>query len=169
VTDAGYTASQAVLVGTTLQVGGTIGSLALGWFIDKLGFIRVLAPCFAIACVSIALIGQPASSLTLLFVVVFVAGFCVVGGQAPVNALAATYYPTYLRSTGIGWGLGIGRIGAIVGPMLAGQLLGLKWSAHDLFIAAAVPALISAIVMIALRWVITPQGTASVKSEVLVH
>ncbi len=118
--DAGYSTSRAVLAGTTLQVGGILGTFALSWFINRLGFIPALTACFVIASVSIALIGQPALSLTLLFVVVFVAGFCVVGCQPAVYALAATYYPTYLRSTGIGWGAGIGRIGAIIGPVLAG-------------------------------------------------
>src|SRR5712692_2496902 len=166
---AGYSTSKAVLVGTTLQVGGTVGSLALGWLIDRSSFIPVMAPCFALACISISFIGQPGLTLALLFMVVFVAGFCVVGGQGPVNALAGTYYPTYLRSTGIGWGLGIGRLGAIVGPLLGGALIGLKWSTHALFIAAAVPALISAVVVFCLRWTIKPQAVAGARSEVLVH
>ena len=169
VTDAGYSASIAVLVGTSLQVGGTFGSLGLGWLIDRFGFTSVLAPCFAVACVSVALIGQPALTLALLFAVVFVAGFCIVGGQSPVNALAAVYYPTYLRATGIGWGLGIGRIGAIVGPTLAGALLGLKWSPHQLFLAAAIPALISAVVIFALRFVMKPTSSAGAAREVLAH
>ena len=80
----------------------------------------VLACTFAVACVSIALIGQPGLSLPLLFVVVFIAGWCVVGGQPGLNALSGTYYPTSMRSTGVGAGLGIGRIGAIVGPAIGG-------------------------------------------------
>jgi AAHS family 4-hydroxybenzoate transporter-like MFS transporter len=166
---AGYSTSKAVLVGTTLQVGGTVGSFVLGWLIDRSSFVAVLTPCFTLACISISFIGQPGLTLALLFAVVFVAGFCVVGGQAPVNALAAIYYPTSLRSTGIGWGLGIGRMGAIVGPLLGGALIGLKWSTHALFIAAAVPALISAVVMFCLRWTIKPQAVACARSEILVH
>jgi len=154
--DAGYSTSKAVLAGTTLQVGGIIGTFALSWFINRLGFIPSLTTCFVIASVSIALIGQPALSLTLLFAVVFVAGFCVVGCQPAVFALAATYYPTYLRSTGIGWGSGIGRIGAIIGPVLGGELIRLNWSAHELFTAAAIPAVISAVVMFSLRSAMKP-------------
>jgi AAHS family 4-hydroxybenzoate transporter-like MFS transporter len=154
--DAGYSTSKAVLAGTTLQVGGILGTFALSWFVNRLDFIPVLTACFVIASVSVALIGQPALSLTLLFAVVFVAGFCVVGSQPAVYALAATYYPTYLRSTGIGWGAGIGRIGAIIGPVLAGELIRLNWSAHDLFTAAAVPAVISAAVMFSLRPAMKP-------------
>jgi AAHS family 4-hydroxybenzoate transporter-like MFS transporter len=163
VRDSGYSTRIAVLVGTTVQVGGTIAALALGSFIGRFGFVPVLATCFAVACVNIALIGYPGLSLALLFTVVFLAGMGIVGGQAAINALAATYYPTALRSTGIGWSLGIGRIGAIVGPVLAGQFMALHWSNERLFIAAAVPALISALVMLSMRGIIQPK----VKSEVM--
>ena len=169
VRDAGFSLSNAVLVGTTLQIGGTIGTLCLGWFIGRIGFIPVLGTSFTIACVSIAMIGQPAASLAFLFVVVFIAGLTVVGGQGAVNALAGTYYPTNLRSTGIGSGLGVGRIGAIIGPTLAGVLMGNNWAAHELFYAAAVPALVSAVVMFSLHWVMKPQKPSMAKSEVMAH
>jgi AAHS family 4-hydroxybenzoate transporter-like MFS transporter len=154
VTSAGYPQQTAVLVGTILQVGGTIGTFGLAWLVARRGFIPMLAATFAIACLSIALIGQPGLSLTMLFVVVFVAGWCVVGSQPGLNALAASYYPTYVRSTGVGAGLGVGRMGAIVGPLIGGYFLAQQWSTRDIFMAAAVPALISTVVMIALRWVI---------------
>jgi len=166
---AGYSTSTSVLIGTTIQVGGTIGAIALGWFVHRLGFIPVLAASFAVASVDIALIGQPGLSLALLFVVVFVAGLGIVGGQAGLNALAATYYPTNLRSTGIGAGLGIGRIGAIVGPVLGGELMRLRWSTHQLFLAAAVPALISTVVILSMNRLIKHQAPTGAASEVLVH
>ena len=162
VTGAGYPQQTAVLVGTVLQVGGTIGTFGLAWLISRKGFIPMLAASFAVACISIALIGQPGLSLAMLFVVVFVAGWCVVGSQPGLNALAASYYPTYVRSTGVGAGLGVGRAGAIVGPLIGGYFIGQAWSTRDMFMAAAIPALISTIVMIALRWVIKlpPQAGA---------
>ncbi len=155
VRDAGYSTSIAVLVGTVLQVGGTIGTFGLAWMVSKGGFVRTMSATFAIACVSIAFIGQPGLSLPLLFVVVFIAGWCVVGSQPGLNALAATYYPTYMRATGVGAGLGIGRIGAIVGPVIGGEFLRRQMTNQDIFLAAAVPALVSAIVMFALRWTMT--------------
>src|SRR6185503_18818397 len=97
---------------------------------------------FTVACISIALIGQPGLSLWLPILIVFVAGSCVVGGQPTVNALSRSYYPTYLRSTGIGWGLGIGRAGAIIGPWLVGQLIAGGWSIQDIFHLSAIPALV---------------------------
>jgi AAHS family 4-hydroxybenzoate transporter-like MFS transporter len=158
------------LVATTLQMGGVIGTFFFSWVVERIGFIRVLGTAFTVACVMIALIGHPSLSLALLFVVVFVAGFCVVGGQGAVNALAATYYPTNLRSTGVGSGLGVGRIGGIAGPWVAGALLMIGWMPRDLFSAAAIPALISAITMFSLRWVIKPQPRpAAAQSEILAH
>jgi AAHS family 4-hydroxybenzoate transporter-like MFS transporter len=144
---AGYPTQTAVLVGTTLQVGGTLGTFGLAWLVARWGFTRVLGLSFLVAAASIALIGRPGLPLALLFLVVFVAGWCVVGGQPGINALAATYYPTELRSTGVGWGLGIGRLGAIVGPVIGGEFMRRQWSARDMFLAAAVPALISALAM----------------------
>ncbi|MGI8743670.1 MAG: MFS transporter [Bryobacteraceae bacterium] len=158
VKDSGYTNSAGVLVGTTLQVGGTIGALGLGWLIGRLGFVSILTACFTLAGISIALIGDRALPLTLLFVAVFIAGLCIVGGQSAVNALAGTYYPTELRSTGIGSGLGVGRIGAIVGPVLGGEAMRYHWPTQRLFLAAAVPALISAVVMLSLHWAMEPQA-----------
>jgi MFS transporter, AAHS family, 4-hydroxybenzoate transporter len=151
---AGFSTSTSVLVGTTEQVGGAIGALFLGWFVYRFGFVSVLTTCFLVACVNIAFIGKPALPLALLYVVVFIAGFGVVGGQAGVNALTGTFYPTPLRSTGLGAGLGVGRLGSIVGPLVAGVLLGRHWTSQQLFLAAAVPALISAFVMIAMHWVL---------------
>jgi AAHS family 4-hydroxybenzoate transporter-like MFS transporter len=135
-----------------LQVGGTIGAFGLAWLIARGGFIPMLTATFAVATVSIALIGQPGISLILLGIIVFVAGWAVIGGQPGVNALSATFYPTYLRSTGLGWGLGIGRIGAIVGPYIGGMLIGLQWGPQELFYATAVPAFISTLTMVALMF-----------------
>jgi AAHS family 4-hydroxybenzoate transporter-like MFS transporter len=169
VSSAGYSNSIAVNSAAVLQVGGVVGTLVLSTFVYRFGFTTVLTMSFALACLSIAAIGQPYLSLAMLFVVVFLAGFGVPGSQAGLNALAATYYPTDLRSTGVGSGLGIGRIGSIVGPLVGGVLLGRHWTARDLFIAAAIPALISAVVMFSLRWVIKPSTASVSATEALVH
>ena len=149
----GYSTPVAVRIGATLQLAGAIGAFLQGWFVHRLGFVPVLATGFALASLNIALIGYPGISLALLVAVVSIAGLGVVGGQSGVNAFSATYYPTDLRSTGVGAGLGVGRVGAIVGPYVGGQLLALHWSNQQLFLASAVPAIISAVVMAAMHWV----------------
>jgi AAHS family 4-hydroxybenzoate transporter-like MFS transporter len=151
VTGMGYSTQTAVLVGTILQVGGTIGTFGLAWMIARGGFVPMLIATFAVATVSIALIGTPGIPLALLFVIVFVAGWCVVGGQPGINAFAATFYPTYLRSTGVGFGLGVGRIGAIVGPLIGAQLMAAQWTPQQLFWAAALPALVSTATFVVLH------------------
>jgi AAHS family 4-hydroxybenzoate transporter-like MFS transporter len=148
--DAGYSPSTAVIVGRVLQTGGVVGTLLLGWFIERFGFVRVLFVCFAGAALAVGTIGTVAHALPWLLLVVFAGGFCVVGGQPAVNALAGHFYPTTLRSTGIGWSLGIGRIGSVIGPLVGGQLIALNWSNESLFHAAAVPVLCSALLVIAL-------------------
>jgi MFS transporter, AAHS family, 4-hydroxybenzoate transporter len=150
VTGMGYDQRTAVLVGAILQTGGTIGTYGLAWLIARKGFIPMLTATFALATISIAFIGQPGITLAVLTVIVFVAGWCVIGGQPGINTLAATYYPTYLRSTGIGAGLGVGRLGAIIGPYIGGTLIGWQWGPQQLFWAAAIPAAISTLAMVAL-------------------
>jgi AAHS family 4-hydroxybenzoate transporter-like MFS transporter len=70
-------------------------------------------------------------------------GFGILGGQTVLNALAAISYPTEIRSTGVGWATGIGRLGSIIGPGLAGILLELNIPAQNIFFLAVVPALIA--------------------------
>ena len=151
----GMTTTAALMVGTTFQSGGAVGSVAIGWPIQKWGFFGVLIACFSGAAVSIGLIGQPGLTAVLLFVVVFLAGFGILGGQAGNNAVAATYYPTDLRSTGVGAALGIGRIGSILGPSAA-EFMRPRYSTHQLFLAFAVPALLSAVAVALLRVVMRP-------------
>jgi AAHS family 4-hydroxybenzoate transporter-like MFS transporter len=161
VTGMGYQTQTAVLVGTVLQVGGTIGTFGLAWLIARGGFIPMLAGTFAVATASIAFIGQPGISLAMLTAIVFVTGWGVIGGQPGINALSATFYPTYLRTTGVGWGLGIGRIGAIVGPYIGGKLIEWQWGPQQLFWAAAVPALVSTITMVALLFTMKLPATSA--------
>jgi len=165
VAEMGYDTRTAVLIGAVLQTGGTIGTFGLAWMIARGGFLPMLAGTFASATLSIAFIGQPGLSLAVLGAIVFVAGWCVIGGQPGINALSATFYPTYLRSTGIGWGLGIGRIGAIVGPYIGGVLIGQQWTAQQLFWAAAVPAFVSMLTLVAMLFTMKlPARSLSVRA-----
>jgi MFS transporter, AAHS family, 4-hydroxybenzoate transporter len=169
VTDAGYPQTTAAMVASMVQVGGTVGAFTLGWFVNKWGFVPVLTTLGVLGSINIAAIGQSWIPLAMLTTVVFVAGICVTGGQAAINALSATFYPTELRSTGIGAGLGVGRLGAIIGPTLASVLLGLGWSARDLFYAAAVPPLIVAAAMLVWRHVGMPGTPVDANTEVATH
>ncbi len=157
-TDSGLDASTARIVGTMLQVGGVIGTFGFAWLIAKKGFTPMLTVGFAIASIAIALIGSPYAMtvVPVLILIVFVTGWCIIGGQPGLNALAATYYPTDMRSTGIGWGLGWGRTGAIVGPQIWAYLQ--DWEPQSLFLVFAIPAALSAFAMLAMHVLLKPKG-----------
>ena len=76
-----------------------------------------------------------------LYAVTLAAGATVIGAQSGVTAFAAGFYPTAMRSTGLGWALGVGRLGSIVGPVLGAVMLANRWSVAEIFGAAALPAL----------------------------
>jgi AAHS family 4-hydroxybenzoate transporter-like MFS transporter len=147
--DLGASVSEAAAIGAMLQVGGVVGTFALGSIIDRFSF-RALALVYFIAVFAVGAIGQLGHSVALVTLAIFATGFCIVGGQIAANALAATYYPTSVRATGVGWALGIGRVGSIVGPLVGGALLTAKWSTGSVFIAAATAALCAALAAFAL-------------------
>jgi len=142
--DLGASLSQAAVIGSMLQIGGVVGTVALGSVIDRFSF-RALALVYFAAVFAVGAIGQLGHSAVFVTVAIFAAGFCIVGGQIAANALAAGYYPTSVRATGVGWALGIGRVGAIVGPLIGGALLDMKWSAGEVFLMAAAAALCAAL------------------------
>lgn len=92
-----------------------------------------------------------ASSFALMMVATCILGIAIQGAQAGLNALSASFYPTAIRSTGVGWALGVGRIGSIVGPVLAGALLSMYWTPGQIFLAGSVPALIAALAVLTSR------------------
>jgi MFS transporter, AAHS family, 4-hydroxybenzoate transporter len=147
--DLGATVSMAAAVGAMLQVGGVIGTFTLGQFIDRFSF-RALSLTYLLGAGAVAAIGLSGQSIVLAALAIFCSGFCIVGGQIASNALAATYYPTMVRATGVGWALGIGRVGSIVGPLIGGVLFARHVGAESLFLAAAVPALCASIAALVL-------------------
>jgi AAHS family 4-hydroxybenzoate transporter-like MFS transporter len=142
--DLGASVSAAAAIGSSFQVGGVVGALALGSIIDRFSF-RALTLVYFMAVFAVGAIGQLGHSVVFVTMAIFAAGFCMVGGQIAANALAATFYPTSIRATGVGWALGVGRVGSIIGPLVGGMLLTMKWSAGAVFLAAAVAALCAAL------------------------
>jgi AAHS family 4-hydroxybenzoate transporter-like MFS transporter len=143
--DSGFGLRTAILITAMFQVGGTVGAFVLGRFFDRSKSFRALAWAYAGAAVCVFFIGMAGGSVVLQGFAVFMAGMCVIGSQTGSNALAADCYTTAIRSTGVGWALGIGRIGSIVGPILGGILLSSHLEMRRVFWAAAVPPLIAVV------------------------
>jgi AAHS family 4-hydroxybenzoate transporter-like MFS transporter len=98
--------------------------------------------------------------LPLALANVFLAGFFSIGAQLTAVSLAAVFYPTSVRATGIGWAMGIGRIGGIAGPVIGGILIGAGVAVNGLFIAAAAASFIAAIAILAMRLSVLPAQLA---------
>lgn len=141
---------EALLASTALQVGGVFGTLIFAGLARRLNLLAVLCVNFVVAAAAIFSIGYAIPSPNLLLTSIFMAGLCIVGGQPAISALAASYYPTFIRSTGVGWALGIGRFGSIAGPLVGGLFLQMSWGVTPLFMAAAAPALVAMAGLIAL-------------------
>jgi AAHS family 4-hydroxybenzoate transporter-like MFS transporter len=143
ISDAGIPVSTAIRLTALFQVGGIGGALMLGRILDRWFSFWVLAACYLWAAIAVFLIGAAGASPILLGVAIASAGLGIIGGQNGGHAVTADFYPPAIRSTGVGWALGIGRIGSISGPVLGGWLLARGTAVEQVFWAAAIPALIA--------------------------
>jgi AAHS family 4-hydroxybenzoate transporter-like MFS transporter len=138
---------QAALATTLLQVGGCLGSWAIAVPLDRRGMLPIVA-LFVISVPVIGAIGYVAlqQDAFWLMVIVALAGFCTLGAQSGLNAISAILYPTALRSTGSGAAFGVGRVGAILGPIVGGRLIDMKLPVQDLYMIATIPFVVGAVV-----------------------
>jgi AAHS family 4-hydroxybenzoate transporter-like MFS transporter len=146
--EAGMPDSAGVMAVFFFSLGGMIGSLTEGRLMNSFGVHPTLVTEFGVSILLIAGLALSASSYWLLMAVIFVLGFTVQGAQAGINALAAAFYPTRMRSTGVGWALGVGRIGSIIGPALGGFLLALTWTPRQILLAGMIPAVCAAVAIL---------------------
>jgi len=145
--ESGMTVSTAVIATTLFSVGGAVGVASEGYLMDTIG--RRGLP-IAQLVLSALLIGMLARHHTLpwfVWIITAVLGMAVQGAQGALNALAAAYYPTSVRSTGIGWALGMGRTGAIIGPLLGALMLSRHWSLREIFMAGMIPSTMAAVAL----------------------
>jgi AAHS family 4-hydroxybenzoate transporter-like MFS transporter len=142
----GLSVAQAGFAIALNSLGSFVGSGSVGRLMDRFGAYNVLIPTFVLASIAAGLLGFSLTSLgTAAIAVITLSGLFAGASQAGVIALAAVVYPVAIRSTGVGWAMAIGRLGAIVGPMLGGMLLGWHWSADQILLVIAVPELIGAL------------------------
>jgi MFS transporter, AAHS family, 4-hydroxybenzoate transporter len=135
--EAGMSTSAGVMATAFFNLGGTLACLAEGFLMNRFGAARTLLVEYGLAAAFVAALAVIPRSLLLVTLLTLTSGFLVIGAQAGLNALAARFYPISMRSTGVGWALGIGRLGSIVGPFVGGLLLGIGWSSRGLLLAAA--------------------------------
>ena len=135
--EAGFPLGSSLSFLLALNVGATVGAIMMGWLADLWGVKRALIMFYIVAAITIMSLGIT-SNMLLLYVLVAIAGATTIGSQNLANSYVSQYYPSSIRSTGLGWALGIGRIGGIVGPLLGGILLASTLSLQFNFLVFAI-------------------------------
>lgn len=110
---------------------------------DKVSGRTVLIGYFLLGGATIALLGVQ-SSMYILYALLIVAGASTIGTQIAMTSYVVRFYPAIMASTGLGWGLGMGRIGAILGPVAGGLLIDMELTLQQNFLAFALPSLLAA-------------------------
>jgi AAHS family benzoate transporter-like MFS transporter len=141
---AGYSLGSALNFVLVFNIGAIVGAVTGGWLGDKYNIKYVLVAFYALGAVSLTLMGYTKST-ELLFVVVFVVGASTLGTQLLAYAYAGEFYPTTIRSTGVGFASGVGRLGAIIAPVLIGTLVSLQLPLEQNFMAIGVAGLLGTI------------------------
>ncbi|WP_228895910.1 MFS transporter [Pseudoduganella aquatica] len=147
---AGYSLGSALTFVLVLNFGAVIGAVGGGWLADRFNIKHVLIGMYALAGVSITLLGYKVPT-EVLFLLVGLAGASTIGTQIVTYAYAGQFYPMAIRATGIGWASGVGRSGAILAPIAIGTLVGMQLPLEQNFMAMAIPAAIAVVAVSLIR------------------
>jgi AAHS family 4-hydroxybenzoate transporter-like MFS transporter len=143
--DAGLPIERAANLTALFQLGGTVGALVVGFYMDRWTPNRVIATSYIGGAIFILLLASGSVTSALFGAYVLLAGFCMSGAQTGMNAFAPSCYPTAVRATGVSWMLGIGRFGSITGSFVGGVLLTMGWGFSAVIAILAIPATIAAL------------------------
>jgi AAHS family 4-hydroxybenzoate transporter-like MFS transporter len=155
---AGWTAPDAAQALALNNAGGVVGALVFGVLLTRIGAPVALGVALAGTGLSLVVMAVFTGSPAPVLIGAAFAGFCASAAGGALLAVAAEAYPEQLRATGVGWAVGIGRIGAIAGPSAAGGLVGRGWEPGTIYLALAVPAALG--VLCVLFLMVTPRFAA---------
>ena len=144
----GLTPKEAAFASAGYHVGGTVGGLLVSLALNRYGYSAIVA-LFVLAPIAIFSMGLEGNSHAMTALVTCIAGFAVLGVQFGNNACAGLIYPTEARSNGVGFALGIGRLGAIIGPLVGAELIARKTPVSELFGWASLPMIVGAVAAVA--------------------
>lgn len=142
--DTGFSGEKAALMTSLFPLGGVLGNLCVGWIMDRFAGHRVVAMTYVLVGVLVLLVGQGVGHQIWLGTLIFLTGTVATSAVTSMSALAASFYPTRARATGVAWMLGIGRIGGVAGALVGAMLMGFGWQFGAVFSLLAVPAIIAA-------------------------
>jgi benzoate transport len=139
--DAGLRAEQGISGGVLLNVGGIAGALVLGLLAARVGKFRIVALAMVAGALSVAIFGYFAEGVVLAMILALFVGYFLFASLVGLYAILPSIYPAEVRNTGAGLSVGVGRIGAIVSPYVAGILLERGWSNSSTYVVFAMPLL----------------------------
>ena len=148
ITQSGLALSEGISVNIFYSVGGAVGMLLLGYFSTRLGLLRMIKWYFFGCMLAIVALSFVGNQLNLIIVLATAIGFFVYGCIAGLFATAARIYPAHIRTTGVGWAIGVGRIGSTVSPAFAGLLFAAGWGSSGVYWLYAVPQVLGLLLML---------------------
>ena len=140
--EAGYDLSTSLVFLLALNIGGMLGAICGGYLADRFNLAKVLCSLFLSGAIALILLSYNLPMVILYFCIA-VAGAASIGGQILLLAYMSQFYSSNVRATGLGMALGVGRLGAILGPILCGWLLSLSLPINYNFIALSIPCIIA--------------------------
>lgn len=149
-TDVGFSLAAAATIGLLLQLGGTVGNIAIGWLMDRFGLHKVVAIGMSCAAVMLALIAVAPQEVMVIGALIFVLGMFTNSVATGFPILSASFYPTAIRATGTSWATGIARFGAIAGAAAGTALVAFGMNYRQVFLALLIPAAV-AIIAVAVK------------------
>lgn len=159
---AGYSLGASMIFLFALNIGGMIGAIGGGALADRFHIKKVVTIMFICGAAALILLGFNSPQI-VLYTLIAVAGAATIGSQILLYTFVAQYYPSTVRSTGMGWASGIGRIGAIVGPVLTGALLTMNLPHQMNFFAIAIPGVIAALAIFMVNLKTSVEAKAAVE------
>jgi len=154
--ESGLPLEHAIYAGVCLNLGGFAGGISLGAFSNRFGLTRIISVFAVLGGLFSVIYGSADAGVALMLSLVFLLMFFVQGAFTGLYAVAARIYPTEVRTTGVGWAIGAGRIGAVFGPVVAGLLLGAGLSIGWTFTVFALPMIVAAFFVSKIRLRTTP-------------
>jgi AAHS family 4-hydroxybenzoate transporter-like MFS transporter len=145
----GYSAATLATAASMITIGGIAIAFVVGPAMDRLGAFGALGTLYLVGCGFLALMSMVLGApVWVVMIAIFLIGCSVSGGQKSAIAFAAVFYPAEVRSTGVGWALGIGRVGGIAGPLIVGAMLAAGWSHEQLFLTLAIPSAVCGLIVL---------------------
>ena len=167
--ESGIPPAQASVIAALFQLGG-IGAIFFGLLMDRLNANLIIAVGYFLTCMAVMLIGQVlGAGVPALVAAVFLAGLMMNAAQSSMQALAAEYYPTAGRASGVSWMLGIGRFGGIAGSFLVAELSRRHLELPQVFMIVGIPGLIAAAALVVKNQVAGPAGGVVPGNAVTAH